>query len=164
MFAHDIDVQGQQLSRLTQELIHPEVIGGKGLVWRYPHIAFCAWTVLYTASMADTYSSLYDSPAVKMHNHDSEPPTRASTPSLVSHSPNLETVGDNGDVKEITAEMNQGASPGVLPEDVYDTALSWWRAWIRRLLVRNLKRESAWLGAMQASCILIGLSLWMLRS
>lgn len=108
--------------------------------------------------MADTYSSLYDSPAVKMHNPGSEPPTRASTPSLAPHSRNFEIVGINGDVKEITAEMSQETSPGVLPEDVYDTALSWWRARIRRLLVRNLKRESAWLGAMQASCILIALS------
>ncbi|KIJ29297.1 hypothetical protein M422DRAFT_188721 [Sphaerobolus stellatus SS14] len=40
-------------------------------------------------------------------------------------------------------------SPGVLPDDVYDSTLSWWRAGLRRVLVRWLKTESKWLGAMQ---------------
>ena len=40
--------------------------------------------------------------------------------------------------------------PGVLPDEVYDSVLTWWRACIRGLLVRNLSIESRWLAVMQS--------------
>ncbi|KAF8580179.1 hypothetical protein K439DRAFT_1357631 [Ramaria rubella] len=47
-------------------------------------------------------------------------------------------------------ELVLEASPGVLPDEAYDLALVWWRASIRRLLMKGLKTESRWLAAMQA--------------
>lgn len=41
--------------------------------------------------------------------------------------------------------------PGLLRDDVYDSQMSWWRAGVRRVLVRNLEKESEWIGAMQVS-------------
>ena len=40
-------------------------------------------------------------------------------------------------------------APGTLPDEYYDTAMAPWRAAIRRRLVKNLKHESEWIGAMQ---------------
>ncbi|KAG8794617.1 hypothetical protein FRC12_023115 [Ceratobasidium sp. 428] len=40
-------------------------------------------------------------------------------------------------------------APGTLPDEYYDAAMAPWRAAIRRRLVKNLKYESEWLGAMQ---------------
>lgn len=42
-------------------------------------------------------------------------------------------------------------SPGTLPDSVYDTQMAWWRASVRRILVRSLKHESRILGAFQVS-------------
>jgi hypothetical protein len=44
-------------------------------------------------------------------------------------------------------------SPGTLPDEYYDAAMSPWRAAIRRRLVRNLKYESEWIGSMQVMWI-----------
>jgi hypothetical protein len=40
-------------------------------------------------------------------------------------------------------------SPGTLPDSVYDVQMSWWRAAVRRMLVRSLKHESRVLGYIQ---------------
>lgn len=40
-------------------------------------------------------------------------------------------------------------APGTLPDEYYDSAMAPWRAAIRRRLVKNLKHESKWIGAMQ---------------
>jgi len=42
----------------------------------------------------------------------------------------------------------QGAA-GTLPPEIYDGTLNWWRSGIRRLLVKNLERESKWIGVLQ---------------
>ncbi|OSD02614.1 PAP2-domain-containing protein [Trametes coccinea BRFM310] len=39
---------------------------------------------------------------------------------------------------------------GRLPDDVYDRTLSWWRAGVRRAIVRCVERETQWLAAMQS--------------
>ncbi|KAG8937031.1 hypothetical protein FRC02_008138 [Tulasnella sp. 418] len=39
--------------------------------------------------------------------------------------------------------------PGLMVDDVYTSQMAWWRAAIRRALVRNLLTESKWLAAMQ---------------
>ncbi|KAF8605669.1 hypothetical protein BDV93DRAFT_521493 [Ceratobasidium sp. AG-I] len=40
-------------------------------------------------------------------------------------------------------------APGTLPDEYYDAAMAPWRAEVRRRLVKNLKHESEWIGAMQ---------------
>ena len=40
-------------------------------------------------------------------------------------------------------------APGTLPDEYYNAAMAPWRAAIRRRLVKNLKHESEWIGAMQ---------------
>lgn len=50
---------------------------------------------------------------------------------------------------EFNPILPESDGPGTLPDDVYDTTLSWWRASARRFLVRNLKTESRWLASMQ---------------
>jgi hypothetical protein len=45
-----------------------------------------------------------------------------------------------------------GIGPGTLPDEVYDMSMAWWRAGIRRALVRNLRSESRWLADMQVCC------------
>jgi hypothetical protein len=40
-------------------------------------------------------------------------------------------------------------SPGTLPDSVYDAQMSWWRAAVRRMLIRSLKHESRFLGYIQ---------------
>jgi hypothetical protein len=104
-------------------------------------------------------SSVTDSSAIYVQGLSFESPIPASTPTLEP----LRQVGGvnsdaNGHIPEKSTQVNQDASPGVLPEDVYDTAMSWWRAGIRRFLVKNLKKESAWIGAMQVSDIATGIS------
>lgn len=107
--------------------------------------------------MADTDipaipSTTGNAQAFYFKDHNPELPTRASTPAT---EPMTQTYGSNGDgylhVPDKSMEVCLEATPGVLPEDVYDSVLSWWRAGIRRQLVRNLKTESPWLAAMQAS-------------
>lgn len=51
------------------------------------------------------------------------------------------------------SEMAKGstASPGRLPDEVYEKTLEWWRAGVRRFLVKNLETESRWLARMQVS-------------
>jgi hypothetical protein len=71
--------------------------------------------------------------------------TRASTSPLKSS-----VEGTYGQEKSSEAVLE--ASPGVLSDDVYDAALSWWGAIIRRLLVRILRTQSDWIAAMQVSC------------
>lgn len=44
-----------------------------------------------------------------------------------------------------------GLGPGTAPEHVYEANMAWWRAGIRRFLVRNLHAESRWIAAMQVS-------------
>jgi len=38
---------------------------------------------------------------------------------------------------------------GMLAAEIYDGTLNWWRSGIRRLLVKNLERESRWIGQLQ---------------
>jgi hypothetical protein len=62
--------------------------------------------------------------------------------------------GNDNDSDEVSSEdaaENSSASPGRLPEEVYEKTLGWWRAGIRRLLVNNLKWESKCLSWMQVS-------------
>ncbi|KAG8851831.1 hypothetical protein FRB91_007354 [Serendipita sp. 411] len=40
-------------------------------------------------------------------------------------------------------------SPGTLPDSVYDLQMSWWRAAVRRMLIKSLVHESRILGAIQ---------------
>jgi hypothetical protein len=42
---------------------------------------------------------------------------------------------------------------GMLPAEIYDGTLNWWRSGIRRLLVKNLERESRWIGQLQVCVI-----------
>ena len=76
--------------------------------------------------------------------------TRASSPDLEDH-PDVNGEA-NGPTFEKSTEVLMDVSPGVLPNDVYDSVLPWWRAGIRRFLVKNLKKESGWIAAMQVSC------------
>lgn len=39
--------------------------------------------------------------------------------------------------------------PGLRDDDVYDAQMSWWRAGLRRIMLKNLKTESDWIGALQ---------------
>lgn len=55
-----------------------------------------------------------------------------------------------GKAKEVVCEQPPIAI-GIQPDDVYDSQMSWWRAGVRRILVRNLQTESEWLAAMQVS-------------
>jgi len=54
------------------------------------------------------------------------------------------------DTKEMLDE-----SPGTLPDSVYDAQMSWWRAAVRRMLIRSLKHESRILGYIQVCYPLI---------
>lgn len=76
--------------------------------------------------------------------------TRASTPDPEDYP--YDNDEDYGPISEKSTEVLLDVSPGVLHNDVYDSALPWWRAGIRRCLVKNLKKESAWIAAMQVSC------------
>ena len=78
----------------------------------------------------------------------SRPSTRTSSPATEFHG---ESYQHNDDVYlEVKSPVVVLETiPGVLPDEVYDSALTWWRACIRRLLVRNLKIESRWLAVMQ---------------
>lgn len=40
---------------------------------------------------------------------------------------------------------------GLLPDEVYDRAMSWWRSGIRKALMRSLAWESRTIAAMQVS-------------
>lgn len=47
----------------------------------------------------------------------------------------------------------EASIPGKLPRDVYDSTLPWWRASIRRQLLKTVKRESEVLARMQVSVV-----------
>jgi len=49
---------------------------------------------------------------------------------------------------ENAAYGDHGAA-GMLPSEIYDGTLNWWRSGIRRLLVKNLEAESRWIGLLQ---------------
>jgi len=73
----------------------------------------------------------------------SEPPSRTSSPA-----PSYQAFpGDNNDQNSEDTDFE--VSPGVLPDEVYDSTMSWWRAGLRRSLVRSLRTESRWLAIMQ---------------
>ncbi|KAF8509064.1 hypothetical protein BU17DRAFT_56370 [Hysterangium stoloniferum] len=90
--------------------------------------------------------------------HGSEPSTRACSPSPAA--PALPAPVPTAAppppppaaqvVSEKPAEVAyEPSSAGILPDDVYESTLAWWRVAIRRRLVENLKTESGVLAAMQ---------------
>lgn len=54
-------------------------------------------------------------------------------------------------VQPFNLDSKLDSVPGRRPKDVYDKSLSWWRAAIRRRLVRSVHRESEVLARMQVS-------------
>ena len=96
---------------------------------------------------------------------DTAPSSRASTPdstvTLTANFRGAEAYGNwnekagNGKLEGRNEEEEEmlvvvGAA-GRLPEEVYERTLSWWRAGIRRAIVRNVERESSVLAIMQVS-------------
>lgn len=73
-------------------------------------------------------------------NWNEKPENTAAAQALVQ--------GDGEDVRLVV-----GAA-GRLPEEVYERTLSWWRAGLRRVIMRNIEWESKVLATMQV-CLLL---------
>ncbi len=70
------------------------------------------------------------------------------------HSPSRggTSIHDVKMLRELKREvMSVTYAPGTQPDDVYDGSMAWWRASIRKLLIRSLKVESRWIAAIQVS-------------
>ncbi len=55
----------------------------------------------------------------------------------------------------IVYERDNAVGPGLMREDLYESQMGSWRAGIRRILVRNLVKESEWLARMQARFLVV---------
>ena len=96
---------------------------------------------------------------------DTAPSSRASTPdstvTLTANFRGAEAYGNwdekagsgkpDGRNEEEEEMLVVVGAAGRLPEEVYERTLSWWRAGIRRAIVRNVERESRVLATMQVS-------------
>lgn len=70
---------------------------------------------------------------------------------------NFSLAPQSDDVKteeseNFTAHASANVSVGVLSESVYDASLVWWRAAMRKWIMRSLKSESAWIARIQVQC------------
>lgn len=77
-------------------------------------------------------------------------PTTTPTGAIVP-APGTFVVEDDEKRLPVVYEGDTVIGPGLLRDAVYDSQMSWWRAAVRRVLVRNLAKESEWIGAMQVS-------------
>ncbi|KAG9020885.1 hypothetical protein FS837_007782, partial [Tulasnella sp. UAMH 9824] len=75
-------------------------------------------------------------------------PTTTSTGAIVP-APGTFVVEADEKRLPVVYEGDTVIGPGLLRDAVYDSQMSWWRAGVRRVLVRNLAKESEWIGAMQ---------------
>ena len=76
----------------------------------------------------------------------SEPPTREASPSPLSEKQGL---------FDEKAPLYPGIdfAPGKRPSDIYEQTLSWWRAGIRRQIVKRVEVESKMVAKLQVSVL-----------
>ncbi|KAG8870764.1 hypothetical protein FRB97_009378 [Tulasnella sp. 331] len=67
----------------------------------------------------------------------------------VSHDAKAQGDGMMAKQGNVVYERENVLGPGLQSAHIYDAHLGWWRAAIRRMLVKNLEKESNWIGAMQ---------------
>jgi hypothetical protein len=79
------------------------------------------------------------SPALYEKSSTTPTDSRASSP-----------IGSDSDDSSIYAS----ASPGYLPDDVYEQTMGWWRASIRRGIVKTVEWESNVIASMQVRTVL----------
>lgn len=81
----------------------------------------------------------------------SEASSRSSSPAPSGYNG---TTTNLNDLKSKLNVLHDEHTPGRRARDVYDTTLSWWRAGVRRKLVRAVYWESQIIAKMQASLLI----------
>ncbi|KAG9008124.1 hypothetical protein FRB94_013681 [Tulasnella sp. JGI-2019a] len=107
-----------------------------------------------TKPRSDTlrFSGDHPASAFKFPQPSSKTKERESFEALVrpsSHDAKRQGDGMMAIQGNVVYERDNVLGPGLQANDVYDAQMGGWRAAIRRVLVKNLQKESEWLGAMQ---------------
>lgn len=89
-------------------------------------------------------------PASEASSRAPSPAPERTTLSKINHDQNHATH-DYDDLKAKLKDLDDDATPGRQGADVYDKNLAWWRAWLRRKLVRTVQWESEIIAKMQVS-------------
>jgi hypothetical protein len=99
--------------------------------------------------LEDTLISPDPSPPSSAYNSDSDVAPRG-----INHANRSSLRFDEKSVSrpQLSSRVDSADdAPGTLPDEYYDAVMAPWRAAIRRRLVKNLKKESEWIGSMQVA-------------